>query len=416
MNVKSLRRALWFRLTKTNLPDWTQPQDVDDYLEDYGNGLSIVLEMVDTEFQVGRLRELVPIFSGPSLGVDLLEQKSGTTNRDDLVSLVRTQRATRSEGAWAGFCSIAAIQPGLSRRILQRVHRIAVRTAPVAPGGSDGVLMIGPASVQALVLLNNMMCLHRSLEALPSNLSRHLRLLVQGPIRVKQTIAKEIEAGLKALARLRGNYTPGDLVFFDSLTPIARRLGTLKGLGSYLDSLMVLSPLSLVKNLNDETAWEHAGQKHLAGVELLLDHRCPFQFTGPVVQGWVDLLMNSQRDAKTRSFDRIERIIDYLTSERGTPYTMAIPAIQTGRYCFQTFVRVLCRSWPDEAHQQALFEADSAEAVAWYDVLSRVQRHIDRVEKKGLAASPFVPQTERRNLEYAMVLAQRHMAGSAATG
>lgn len=415
MNVKSLRRALWFRLTKSELPDWTPPQDVDDYLEVYARCLSIVLEMVDTEFRFERLPELVPIFSGPSLGTNLLDQKSVKTDREDLASLVRTQRATRSEGAWAGFCSIAALQPGLSIRILQQVHGIAVRTAPVAPGGSEGVLMVGPASVQALVLLNNMMCLHRSLEALPSNLPGVLRLLVKGPLGVRQAIAKEIESGLKALAQLRGNYTPGDLVFFDSLTPIAMKMSSLKGLGSYLDSLMVLSPLSLVKNLDDENAWEHASQKHLAGVELLFDHRCPFQFTGPVVQGWVDLLMTSQRDAKIRSFDRIERIIDYLTSERATPYTTSIPAIQTGRYCFQTFVRVLCRSWPDEARLQALFETDTAEAAAWYDVLSRVQRHIDRVEKNGLAASPFVPQTERRSLEYAMVLAQRHMAGSAAT-
>ena len=92
------------------------------------------------------------------------------------------------------------------------------------------------------------------------------------------------------------------------------------------------------------------------------------------------------------------------------PVADYVPAIQTGRYCFQSFVRVLCRSWPDEERQETLFERSPDEATVWYDILTRIQQHVNRVEHRGLVASPFIPVPERRLLEYALVLAQRKMA------
>lgn len=390
--------------------------DLDDYVIAYEATLTTTLKMIEDGLNSDVLPQLSPVYLDPQEPdvFDFLVPKPDRVYHDDLHSFVETQQQTRRTGAWTGFACLMTIQPQLCLRISRRIHDYAVRYTPINRRTDTPAMPIGLSSIYVLMILNNMLFLHHLMETASVKTSV-IRSFFKRHGYLYTALKREIDLGFQALQKCSSYREWGDMVFLHSVMPFAVNLQEHDHLIPYVNRLMDSSPLTNAIDLADSSIWAHTGSTELAGIERLLDDTCPFYFTGLIVQHWVDAIIAFQGEEQRQVFSHIEHILDYLCSDSSVPTAPGVPHIQSGRRCLVQFTRMLIRSWPDEQHQEKLFDLSADQSIIWYDILTRVRQRIDDMGPSGDRAwdsqktRPVLSEQDDHMLRHSIVLAQRSM-------
>lgn len=375
------------------------------YAAAYVASLNATLDVIEQEKpSIGAALTPIYLDSPDTDQTDFLIRGTGRVFRADMRPLAGSQRAFARRAAWKSFNTFMTVQPALCLRMSARAQTHAARIAVMSDDASVRAPAIGSWSVFVLIAVNNMLCLHRLLRTGPDKRAWTERWFGLRFALGLSRIKRSVHTAFRYVEATSGVRQTGDLVFVDSLMPALKRMRGHTPPLPYVNRLKRASPLTLMRELDEDRLWMSLSHRRLAGIETLLTTPSAFNFTATVVQYWTDALIRASGSSVRVVFDRIEGMLDGLNSA-SEPGSLSAAGVRlrfdrTDRSCLVWLVRYLLRAWPDVEQRLTLPDTTPGRrrqnALIWQEILARLQR---RVEQTGcVVAGPTTGEVDQRAL------------------